>query len=220
MLAVAEPEAKQQQEPRPAGRGSAPPLRRCLASGEQRPQDELLRFVVSPDGILVPDLAGRLPGRGLWLSPDRRLLAKAIERRLFARAAKTEVRVPEGLAQTLSDQLRRSCLDLLGLGKRAGVAVAGHDKVRAWLEKGRAGLLLQAADSAVDGRRRLARLGEAVCPALRRIELFTAAELGAALGRDAAVHVAVAPGGIADRLCREAGRLERFGAVAPDVAEK
>ena len=111
----------------PANRG---PQRRCIASGEVRPKDELLRFVVGPDGAVVPDPAGRLPGRGLWLSPRRDMLEKACVRNLFAKAARAAVRLPDDLPACTEAALRRRFLELLGLANRAGQMIAGFQKVK------------------------------------------------------------------------------------------
>ena len=175
-------------------------LRRCLATGETRSKAELLRFVVAPDRSLVLDLGGRLPGRGMWLSPRRDVLEKACARNLFAKAAKAAVRVEPGFAARVEDQVRARCLELLGLARRAGQAVAGFEKVKARLSSGQAAVLLQARDGAQDGRSRLALLGSAAVGGLRRFDLFETAELGQVFGRTTAVHVAVAPGGLAERI--------------------
>lgn len=202
---------------RPSASASVPesggPIRRCLASGERLPQDRLLRFVIGPEGELVPDLSGRLPGRGLWLRPERSLLERAAAKGLFARAAKAPVKVPEDLAERVGKALRRRCQERLGLARRAGAAVAGHDKVRALLERGAAALLLQAADGSPAQRARLAALGRGRNPALEVVEILTAAELGEALGRGSSVHVAVLPGGIADRVRLDCARLAAYDDV-------
>jgi len=197
------------------------PVRRCLASGERLHQDRLLRFVVGPGDELVPDLAGKLPGRGLWIRPERALLERAATRGLFARAAKAPVRVPEDLAERVGRALRRRCLESLGLARRAGAALAGHDKVRAVLERGEAALLLQAADGSPAQRARLAALGRGHRPGLEVIETLTAGELGEALGRGSSVHVAVLPGGVAERLrldCARAAAYDHPGKARPGTA--
>ncbi len=196
------------------------PTRRCLVSGERRGKEELIRFVVDPEGRLVPDLACRLPGRGLWLLADRGLFEKACQRRLFARAAKAKVEVPEGLGAEVERQLRRRVLDHLGLARRAGAVVAGHDKVRVWLTQGKAALLMQACDGALAARRRVEALGRGHRPDLKVIEEFDAEALGYALGRSPTVHVALLPGGAAERLTVEFARLVGFSAPGSDVARK
>lgn len=182
--------------------GRHSPLRRCIATGMVRPKDDLIRFVVAPDGAVVPDLEGSLPGRGLWVTADSTILRQAIARKAFARAARRPVRTDPELVGQVTGLLARRCLDLIGLARRAGRAVAGFEKVRAWLEAGKAGVLLEATDGSPDGRSKLAaKAGD-----LPVVMLFTAAELGAALGRGHAVHAAVAPGRLAERLLGEARR--------------
>ena len=186
------------------------PDRRCIASGEVKEKAEMIRFVVSPDGVVTPDLAERLPGRGLWVTASREALETAVAKKAFARAAKRAVEVPADLADLVARLLGQRCLERLSLAKRAGGLVAGHDKVRAWLDKGQARLLLQAADGSKDECGRLARLGEAKRPDLRVVAAFTAEELGAALGRERAVHIALRSGGLSAALERD---LLRFLAV-------
>ena len=180
------------------------PLRRCLATRAVQPKAALLRFVVGPDGTLVPDLAGRLPGRGLWITPERDIVALAAARNLFAKAARERVVVPSDLVDRVVQLLLRDLLDRLGLARRAGQAVAGFEKVRALLVEGAAGLLFAAADGAADGRRKL-RLLAADVPL---VECLSSAELAAALGRDTVVHAAVRRGSVAERLADAAVRLE------------
>jgi predicted RNA-binding protein YlxR (DUF448 family) len=196
------------------------PNRRCIATGQVRPKAELLRFVVSPAGEVVPDVERRLPGRGIWLSARRDVVNTAVTKRLFAKAARRAVVVSEDLADRLEGLLCRRCLDAISLARRAGHAVCGFEKVKAELKAGRAAVLVEARDAAEDGKgkmRALARgprpedgknVGDAGgCPV---VELFDAVELGAPFGRGQSVHVAMAPGGLARRLVEEAGLLAGF----------
>jgi hypothetical protein len=182
---------------------AAGPLRRCLVTREVLPKTDLVRFVVGPDAVLVPDVAGRLPGRGLWVKAERDVLAAAVAKRLFAKAARQQVEMPADLVERTGALLAQRCLDLLGLARGAGQAVAGFEKVRDWLATGRAGLLLAATDGAADGRRKLAQLAQGI-PVMT---LFSSAELSAALGRDNIIHAALAKGGLAERMNAEVGRL-------------
>jgi hypothetical protein len=188
--------------------------RRCIATGDVRPKRALIRFVAAPDGSVVPDLTERLPGRGLWLSPERDMMARACSRNLFARAAKAPLRVPADLADQVERLLLRHCLDLLGLARRGGQVAAGYDTAAAWLSDGMVGLLLQAADAAVGGRAKLR--AQARARSVPVVEVFRAAELGQALGRDSVVHVAVAAGGLAARLRDEVARLAAVRGPAPE----
>ncbi|WP_342240240.1 RNA-binding protein [Inquilinus sp. OTU3971] len=182
------------------------PERRCIATGAVRPKAELIRFVVGPDGEVVPDLAERLPGRGLWVSAEREALRRAQAKGLFAKAARRSVRAPDDLVDRVEALLHRSCIDLIGMARRAGQAVAGYEKVHAWLAEGRAAVLLAASDGAADGRAKLAALAAAVRP-VPLVEIFSADTLGMAFARDRMVHAAIARGGLAERLVAEAARL-------------
>ena len=183
------------------------PRRRCLASGRVLPKETLLRFVVGPEGELVPDLAERLPGRGLWLLARRDMMAKACKKNLFARAAKRQVVLPSDLAERVEQLALKRCLDQLGLARRAGAVVLGYEKVKAALKTDRLGLLLQASDAAADGRDKLRALAQAVGDKTAMLQFCDAAALGAALGREAAVHVGVMRGRFAAGLQRDVGRL-------------
>ncbi len=114
------------------------PERRCIVTGEVQPKAGLIRFVVSPEGVVVPDLAGKLPGRGIWVTADRAAIEKAAAKGLFARAARTGVTVPESLADLVEAGLARRVVDLISLARKAGLAVAGFEKVKGWLADGKA----------------------------------------------------------------------------------
>lgn len=200
---------------RPSGRAGEAGLRRCLATGEVRPKEELVRFVVGPESRLAPDMEETLPGRGLWLTARRDIVAAAAAKNLFAKAARAPVDVGTDLADRVEALLARRVMDLIGLARRAGQAVAGFETVRATLAGGRAAVLLTASDAAQDGRRRLKTLGGDV-PV---VDQLTAAELGAALGRDHAVHGAVGPGRLAGLILREARRLAGFRAPSARAGE-
>jgi len=179
-------------------------LRRCLVTRTVRPKAELVRFVLSPAGEVTPDLAGRLPGRGYWVGAERRLIETAVKKHLFAKAAGQPVETPAELPALLARLLKARALERLGLARRAGAAVAGHDKVEAWLREGRAGLLLAASDGAPDGRRKLA----ALAGTLPVVACFTADELAAAFGRERVVHAALAAGRLATEFQAEVARLQ------------
>jgi predicted RNA-binding protein YlxR (DUF448 family) len=180
--------------------------RRCIASRESKPREAMVRFVVDPAGKVVPDIDARAAGRGVWLSAQRSAISLAVAKGLFARAARQRVQVPPDLADLVETMLARRCLDLVGLARRAGQVIAGFDQVADGLRQGTVAVLLGARDGAADGRRKL----RALAAGLPLVELFDRRELGGALGRDEAVHVGIAPGGLARRLLAEVARLEGF----------
>jgi len=167
------------------------------------PKAGLVRFVIGPDASVVPDIAGKLPGRGIYVAADRAALDRAATRGLFARAARTAVTVPADLAAIVEAQLLRRVVDLLSLSRKAGAAVTGFDKVKDWLEKGQATVLIQASDGSERGKTKLRP------PAGENsfIGCLTALELGLAFGREHAIHGALAAGGLTERVVEEAARL-------------
>jgi predicted RNA-binding protein YlxR (DUF448 family) len=198
------------------------PLRRCIITRERLPKERMIRFVVGPDRQIVPDLAARLPGRGIWLSASRDVLESEGSQedgtrkkkqgdtnqrhllRAFSRAARGPVSVPSDLPVLLQTALVRRIGDCLGLARRAGQAVAGYEKAREVLKTGRYRLVLQASDGSEAERSRfLSGFG----PDLTIIDPLPGEALGRVFGRDYVVHVAIATGKLAESLVVEAGRL-------------
>ena len=192
------------------------PERRCIATGESGPADRLIRFALSPEGEVVPHLAARLPGRGVWLTAERGLAERAVSKRLFARGFRAQVKVPDDLPQRLEALLAERLVALIGLARKAGQAVTGAEKVRARILSGQAAVLIQARDGAPGGRRKVAALALAAGEGrIERIDLLDAAELGLAFGREFAIHAALDAGGFATRLVCEARRLSGFRDAPP-----
>jgi predicted RNA-binding protein YlxR (DUF448 family) len=185
-------------------------LRRCLATGETHPRAAMLRFVVAPDPSLgvVPDLAGALPGRGLWVQATRAALARAVARNVFARAARAPVAVDPSLAARVEAALVRRMIEWIGFARRAGAAVAGFEKTRAAHARGAVRLILSARDASPAENARLAG------PEIARLVVLERAELGAAFDREAIVHVGILDATWAARLADEAARLA--GLRGPD----
>jgi predicted RNA-binding protein YlxR (DUF448 family) len=179
------------------------PERRCIATGEVRPRAGLIRFVVAPDGQVAADLAGKLPGRGIWVAADRAALDKAERKGLFSRAARQPVQVAPGLADRVETMLAARVVALISLARKAGQAVCGYEKTKDWLVTERAEVLLQASDGSARGKTRLrpppGPHGYVGC--------LTASELGLAFGREHVIHGALAAGGLTARVVEEAARL-------------
>ena len=183
------------------------PVRRCIVTGATGDPADLLRFVVGPDGDIVPDLDRRLPGRGIWVAARRDALEKAVAKQLFQRAARQKVTVPSDLVGRLERMIADRLIESLGLARRAGAAVTGFEKVSAWVRGGRAGLVAVARDAADGGRTKMQRLAAATNRELPVIGVLDAEELGRPFGRPMAVHVALARGALADRAERLADWL-------------
>ena len=181
------------------------PERKCIATGEVRPKSELIRFVVGPDAQLVPDLAGKLPGRGIWVTADRAALEKAVKKNMFVRAARTDLRISDSLVSDLEQQLARRVVDLISLCRKSGQAVSGYEKVKDSLSKEIAEVLLQAEDGSSRGKSKLSTPHYG-----HYIGWLTADELGMAFGRQTVIHAALGAGGLTQRVVEEAQRLKGF----------
>ncbi len=177
--------------------------RRCIVTRESAPKGGLVRFAVGPEGLVVPDVLEKLPGRGLWVTADRDLINQAVEKGLFARAAKMQVTVLPDLAEHVEMLLARRVVDMLSMGRKAGRAVAGLEKVKTWLLDDKAVLLLQASDGSERGK---SALRPPAGPETL-VECMTGSELGMAFGRDTVIHAAMTRDGITDRVLYDATRL-------------
>jgi uncharacterized protein len=170
----------------------------------------MLRFVIGPGGELVADVAARLPGRGWWLSPRRDIVDRAVAKRLFSRAAHRPVTVPVGLADQIAALLAQRCIDTIGLARRAGLAVAGFERVCKATRDGKTAVLVAALDGAEGGRRKLAGLAGA----LPMVWVLTAGEIGGAFGREQVVNASLGSGPLGRRLVADARKLAGFRANA------
>lgn len=197
--------------------------RRCLLTGEAMPRTGLIRLALGPDGQVLPDLAGKLPGRGGWISADRALFdSVAARKRLhgaLARALKSNaIRLPDDLASLIEAGLSHRLLQRLGLENRAGNLIFGADRVREQLARGRVLMLLHAGDARPDGADRLDGMARAVGESLEadiphhRLP-FDREALSAALGRDNVVHIGVTDAGAATRIAADMARLAGFAAA-------
>ena len=179
-------------------------MRMCAVSREVRPVDELIRFVLAPDGAVVPDLKRKLPGRGLWVTASRTRVAEAVRRNQFSRGFKRDVRPAPTLAEDTEKLLIRSVIDALAMAAKASQVVSGFGKVEDALREGgaKSGVfaLIHASDGAPDGIRKLDAiirqrggiLGEsAVFPIVTSL---TSDELDLALGRSNVIHAALLAG--------------------------
>ena len=190
------------------GRGGASkdrsdgPERKCIATGDVQPKHGLIRFVLGPAAQIVPDIAGKLPGRGFYVAADRSALDKAVARKLFARGAKQPVQLDNDLVDEVERQLARRVIDLIALSRKSGKAVAGYEKVKGWLQMEEAQVLIQAVDGSGRGKTKLSTPHFGTY-----IGWLTADELGLAFGRQTVIHCALASGGLTQRVVEEANRL-------------
>jgi len=185
------------------------PMRTCIVTGVEDAPERMIRFVVGPEGDAVPDLARRLPGRGLWVRAKRTVVEQAIQRKLFSKAARSAVAASPDLADRVERLLLERALEDLGRARRAGRAVAGFVRVEQMIGRKMAGLLIVASEADGDGLGKLQNTG------LPLERLGDAAGLGGVFGREQAVYVAVAhddkSGQFIQRIAGGAARWRHFG---------
>jgi predicted RNA-binding protein YlxR (DUF448 family) len=214
---LARPDQETDDGPRDNKRGIE---RLCVATRVVRPVTELIRFVVGPDGAVVPDLKRKLPGRGVWVTATRAAVNQAVGRNAFARSFKTKVRVAPDLAPQVEALLANSCLDALAIVHKAGRVAIGFAKAEAALAGKPVAALIHASDAAPDGVRKLAAAAkhrsEAETGEIAAISAFTSAQLDLALGRSNVVHAALLAGPASDGFMTRCQSFERFRAVDPD----
>ena len=189
-------------------------LRRCIVTRSELSPDDLIRFVADPSGRIVPDIARKLPGRGVWVTGERSAIEAAVKANAFAKSLKRQVMVPPDLPQIIDALFVRRLLNALSLANKAGLVSTGAEKVEKLLDSGRAVALLHGSDGTSEGRRKLDRKFTAIQrgkgqPA-RVVDWLTIEELSLAMGRSNVVHAGLIQGGATKRLLSEAERLRRY----------
>jgi predicted RNA-binding protein YlxR (DUF448 family)/ribosomal protein L30E len=189
--------------------GEALSERMCIVTRKVMDEEHLLRFVRSPEGEVVPDLRGSLPGRGVWVTLGRSKVAEAQRKGLFARGFHAESRPHDDLAGLVGDLLRKTALAYLPMARKAGLAVCGFMKATELCRGGNAQIVIHASDGSADGRR---KLNAAAAPGVATVELFTGNELDLAFGRSNVVHAALARVGLAEKFLAAVRRIEIYEA--------
>ncbi len=200
----------------PRTKAEADRQRRDLVSGEVMDEGRLIRFVAGPEGQVVPDLARKLPGRGMWVAASRASIDQAAKKGLFSRSAKAKLIAPVGLADQVESLLRAHLLAGLGLAKKAGSLISGFEKTASAIRDGKVAFLVEAADGADDGRGKLLGLVRHASPRPRLVGVFASDELGLALGLDNVIHLAFLAGQGAGHWSVDVERLAGFTPLLPE----
>jgi len=191
--------------------------RTCIVTRAILAPERLIRFVAAPDGVVTPDIARKLPGRGVWVSCHRPAVAAAVSSGAFQRSLRRKVDVANDLSIHVEDLLARRVLELLSLCNKAGLVATGSSKVNSWLEAGANGALVQASDASPDGLAKVAGKYRAIRRATERtpieVNLLTNSELSLALGRANVVHAALSEGKAAANVLTAVSRLQQFRAA-------
>ncbi len=195
------------------------PLRTCVVTRRQGPVAELIRFVAGPDATIVPDLACKLPGRGVWISLQKSAVETAVKSRAFPRSLKREVTVDPGLADLVDRLLAERALAALSLTNKAGLTLTGFSKIDSSINEGSVWMLLHGLGAGDDGVEKLDRRFKAMSRDLNRpphiVTTFTIEQMSLALGRSNVVHAALKMGGAAEQFLVQAERLVKYRTETP-----
>ena len=195
-------------------RREKPSLRTCIATRAELAPSELIRFVPAPDGSVTPDLARKLPGRGVWVTCNAHTLADAIRSKAFARSLKRKVVVSDDLVNQVEQLMIRRVIEALSLANKAGCVVTGFSKIDAELSRGNLTVLLHGKEASQDGSGKLDRKWRAVAADIGKtpviVNELTIAQLDLATGRENVVHAGMSAGGATTRFSIEVERLGRY----------
>ena len=203
-------------------RRRAPPSKRtCIVTRAKAPPQEMIRFVASPEGLAVPDIRRKLPGRGVWVLSCSQVVEKAAQGETLSRGLKRKVSVSPNLAAEIERELKRDCLQALSLANKAGLVATGFAKAEAAIAAGNVCGFVHAGDGSAEGARKIGQL-------LRRrfgreeakpvIDLFQSSDLDLALGQTNVIHAALAIGAAAEGFLDRCRRLMLYRSPAPEVS--
>jgi uncharacterized protein len=154
----------------------------------------MIRFALSPEGQVVPDLRGTLPGRGVWVGCHKTLVEKAVKRGLFAKGFKKQAVASAQLADEIEGLMLGQIKNALSLANKAGAALCGFTKVEDAIRTGKAVAVLHARAAGAEGQRKLAAALQASGAAVPVITDLSEAELGLAFGRPDVIHAVLVAG--------------------------
>lgn len=192
------------------GKRAGGPVRQCAVTRERLAPDALIRFARGPDGTVVPDVFGKIPGRGVWISANQSTLEEGLKIGVFSRAFKAQSTPIDDIVEEVKRQLVQRCTGLLGMAKKSGVAVLGFDQVRAYIRKQAPGWLIEASDGAEDGRNKVHFLAKAIYEDVKVAGALSSAELGVAFGREHVIHALLEQGSLSDTFSIAYQRLIGF----------
>ena len=199
--------------------------RTCIVTRETGSPETLIRFVAGPNGQVVPDLKRQLPGRGCWIKAERSLVDRAVQKKLFARALKTEAKADADLGALVDRLLAADLVGMMNMARKASQFVTGAMKVDAAVRSGAALAVFHATDAAADGVRKIDqarkawKLGSNAEEDIPSFSLFTGAELDEVMGQNAFIHACALAGQAGEGVVKRATMLERYRDVGQSGAD-
>jgi len=201
-------------------RGHRPMSRKCIAKSEVRDRSDMIRFVLDPTGVVVPDILGKLPGRGVWVSSESSSVSEVISRSAFSRSFKSKVKVLDDLLGVTERLLSRRVLGLVTMARKAGCISLGFDQVQSMARNAEVAIRIEASDGSQDGRSKIRTLSKAMNREYNFVDpiivgCFSSNQIGQALSRESIVHAGIKRGKLAKTLATEVKRLSGFVDLVP-----
>lgn len=187
------------------------PQRSCLGCRVSKDQNLLLRFVLSPENEVLPDIDGKLPGRGAYTCINWDCLTKAVTQRQFKRSFKQDVKThaPEVLVKLTGKLLFDRIIGLIGLANKAGKVIGGGSMVSEALKSHlKPGLVMVATDVSETIGGKIVFLADVHKVPHRAV--VTKDDFGVILGKAPRSALAIKSGGFVAQLLRAIDRYRNF----------
>ncbi len=203
-------------------RDTSVPERTCLVHRVSLPTNQMLRFVLDPDNIVTPDLKGNLPGRGVWITAERKNIDLAVKKALFSRGFKQDAKTDEKLGERVDMLLEASVLQALSLAQKSGLVTVGLEKVLEVTAKKGLGALFFASDGSAGSIGKVKsklRYNDRAAD-IEIHQSLRSEQLDLAFGRTNVIHAALRDGGITELCLKNTRRLERFRSLPKEENEE
>lgn len=179
--------------------------RKCILDGTVKPQGELLRFV-EIDNMLLPDFNKKLPGKGMYVTANRLSLQKALEKKLFHKVSRHNLKVADDFLETVEKLIKQQALESLNLARKSGALITGFEKVREAIKKNNVEFIIEASNAASDGKEKMVLLAKSI----EIFNLFSIDELDMALNKENTVHVAILKSDVARMVYTNLKKYQNF----------
>ena len=198
--------------------------RMCIVTREKLAADQLIRFVLAPDGALIPDLKQKLPGRGCWVTAQSSYIDQAQKNGLFARSLKEKIEITGSLSQLVDELMSKSTLGMINMARKAGQFITGSSKVDHAVRNGEALASFHATDAANDGVRKInqartffSKMVEVeIIPSF---QLFSSDEMSQAFGDGNYIHGAALAGKAGENVLKRATALATYRGLDIDKSQ-
>ncbi len=178
--------------------------RRCIISKQPLDPKYALRLVVDPNGQIIFDLKGKLPGRGYWIAANRDVINVLQTNRKKRQQIFGGAILPENFHASLEIALKNHIIQQIGLARRAGIICFGFEKIKEWIQSNKVALALIASDASEAETQRL-KIKNFGCPFF---ELLSGEELAAVFSHSYIAYMVFNSGNLTENIYNSSSRLQ------------